>query len=45
VRRRRAGIVRKHFGALFEQSRKAGMIRKDISTTLLIAVILASLGR
>jgi TetR/AcrR family transcriptional regulator, cholesterol catabolism regulator len=44
IERRRAGIIREHFGALFEQSRRAGMIRKDVSTTLLIAVILGAVN-
>jgi AcrR family transcriptional regulator len=42
IERRRAGIIREHFGALFEQSRRAGIIRKDVPTTLLIAVILGA---
>jgi TetR/AcrR family transcriptional regulator, cholesterol catabolism regulator len=44
IERRRADIIREHFGALFEQSRRAGMIRKDVSTTLLIAVILGAVN-
>jgi AcrR family transcriptional regulator len=44
IERRRAGIIRQHFGALFEQSRRAGMIRKDVPTTLLIAVILGAVN-
>jgi TetR/AcrR family transcriptional regulator, cholesterol catabolism regulator len=42
IERRRTGIVREHFGALFEESRRAGVIRKDVPTTLLIAVILGA---
>ena len=37
-------MIREHFGALFEQSRQAGMIRKEVSTTLLIAVILGAVN-
>jgi AcrR family transcriptional regulator len=44
IERRRAGIIRQHFGALFEQIRRAGMIRKDVPTTLLIAVILGAVN-
>jgi AcrR family transcriptional regulator len=44
IEQRRAGIIREHFGALFEQSRRAGMIRKDVPTTLLIAVILGAVN-
>jgi hypothetical protein len=42
IEQRREDIIREHFGALFEESREAGMIRKDVSTTLLIAVILGA---
>jgi AcrR family transcriptional regulator len=42
IERRRAGIIREHFGALFEQSRRAGIIRKEVPTPLLIAVILGA---
>jgi AcrR family transcriptional regulator len=42
IERRRTGIVREHFGALFEESRRAGVIRKDVPTPLLIAVILGA---
>jgi TetR/AcrR family transcriptional regulator, cholesterol catabolism regulator len=42
IEKRRAGIIREHFGALFEQSRRAGIIRKDVPTTLLIAVVLGA---
>jgi hypothetical protein len=44
IERRRAEIIREHFGALFEQSRRAGMIREDVSTRLLIAVILGAVN-
>jgi AcrR family transcriptional regulator len=44
IEQRRAGIIREHFGALFEQSRRAGMIRKDVSTPLLVAVILGAVN-
>jgi AcrR family transcriptional regulator len=42
IERRRAGIIREHFGTLFEESRRAGIIRKDVPTALLIAVILGA---
>jgi AcrR family transcriptional regulator len=44
IERRRAGIIRQHFGALFEEIRRAGMIRKDVPTPLLIAVILGAVN-
>jgi AcrR family transcriptional regulator len=44
IERRRAGIIRQHFGTLFEQSRRAGMIRKDVPTGLLLAVILGAVN-
>src|SRR5580704_12019428 len=44
IEQRRAGIIREHFGALFEQSRRAGILRKDVSTPLLIAVILGAVN-
>jgi TetR/AcrR family transcriptional regulator, cholesterol catabolism regulator len=44
IEQRRAGLIREHFGALFEESRRAGMIRKDVSITLLIAVILGAVN-
>jgi AcrR family transcriptional regulator len=44
IEQRRAGIIREHFGALFEQSRRAGIIRKDVSPPLLIAVILGAVN-
>jgi TetR/AcrR family transcriptional regulator, cholesterol catabolism regulator len=44
IEQRRAGLIREHFGSLFEQSRRAGMIRKEVSTTLLITVILGAVN-
>ena len=44
IEQRRAGIIREHFGALFEEGRQAGIIRKEVSTTLLIAVILGAVN-
>jgi AcrR family transcriptional regulator len=44
IERSRAGMIREHFGALFEQGRNAGMIRQEVSTTLLIAVILGAVN-
>jgi AcrR family transcriptional regulator len=42
IEQRREDIICEHFGALFEESRQAGMIRKEVSTTLLVAVILGA---
>jgi hypothetical protein len=44
IERRRATIVREHFGALFEESHRAGMIRQDVPTPLLIAIILGAVN-
>jgi AcrR family transcriptional regulator len=42
VERRRREIIRRHFGTLFEQGRRAGIIRKDIPTPLLIEILLGA---
>ncbi len=44
IERRRAGIIRQHFGELFEESRRAGMIHQDLPTALLIGVILGAVN-
>ncbi len=44
IERRRAGVIREHFGKVFEESRRAGVIRKDVPTALLIAVILGAVN-
>jgi AcrR family transcriptional regulator len=42
VEERRRGIIQRHFGRLFAEGRKAGVIRKDISTRLLIEILLGA---
>jgi AcrR family transcriptional regulator len=42
VERRRQEIIRRHFGTLFEQGRRAGIIRKEIPTELLIVILLGA---
>jgi AcrR family transcriptional regulator len=42
VEDRRRVIIQRHFGSLFEQGRKHGMIRKDVRTDLIVAVLLAA---
>jgi len=42
VERRRREIIRRHFGKLFEQGRRAGIIRKDIPTPLIIEILLGA---
>ncbi len=42
VERRRRDIIRRHFGKLFEQGRRAGIIRKDIPTHLIIEILLGA---
>jgi len=42
VERRRREIIRRHFGKLFEQGRRAGIIRKDIPTRLIIEILLGA---
>jgi AcrR family transcriptional regulator len=39
---RRRELIIRHFGALFEKGRKAGMIRTDIPTTLIIEILLGA---
>jgi AcrR family transcriptional regulator len=39
---RRAGIIEKYFGKLFEQGRRSGMIRSDLPARLVIEVLLAA---
>ncbi|OAI58061.1 hypothetical protein AYO49_01395 [Verrucomicrobiaceae bacterium SCGC AG-212-N21] len=41
VEDRRRVIIQRHFGSLFERGRKHGMIRKDVRTDLIVAVLLA----
>lgn len=42
VERRRRDVIQRHFGALFEQGRRAGIIRKDIPTRLIIEILLGA---
>jgi AcrR family transcriptional regulator len=42
IERRRRELISRHFGALFEKGRKAGMIRSDIPTHLIIEVLLGA---
>jgi AcrR family transcriptional regulator len=39
---RRRDVIQRHFGKLFEQGRRAGIIRKDIPTRLLIEILLGA---
>jgi hypothetical protein len=39
IEQRRAGLIREHFGGLFEQKSPAGPIHQDVPITLLIAVL------
>lgn len=42
VERRRREIIRRHFGKLFEQGRRTGIIRKDIPTPQIIEILLGA---
>jgi len=42
VQERRRGIIQRHFGRLFAEGRKAGVIRKDLPTPLLIEILLGA---
>ncbi|WP_090894463.1 TetR/AcrR family transcriptional regulator [Candidatus Nitrospira nitrificans] len=42
VERRRRELIRRYFGALFENGKKAGMIRTDIPTHLIIEILLGA---
>ena len=42
VEHRRRQLIRRHFGALFDEGRKAGVIRKDIPVYLLIEILLGA---
>ena len=42
VERRRRDVIQRHFGKLFEQGRRAGIIRKDIPTRLIIEILLGA---
>jgi AcrR family transcriptional regulator len=40
VQTRRRGLIQRHFGKLFEAGQRAGIIRKDIPTRLMIEILL-----
>ena len=42
VESRRAALIRRHFGRLFAEGRRAGKIRKDIPARLAIAILLGA---
>jgi AcrR family transcriptional regulator len=42
VQRRRRQVVQKYFGALLDECRKAGIVRKDIPTRLIIEILLGA---
>lgn len=42
VEEKRAGLIQKHFGKLFREGRRTGMIRKDIPAWLIIEIMLAA---
>jgi AcrR family transcriptional regulator len=42
VEQRRRDVIQRHFGKLFEQGRRAGIIRKDIPPRLIIEILLGA---
>jgi AcrR family transcriptional regulator len=42
VQSRRRDLIQRYFGKLFEEGRRAGIIRKDISTRLMIEILLGA---
>src|SRR6266576_4188074 len=42
VERRRAELIERHFGKLFVEGQRAGMVRKDIPANLMIEILLAT---
>ena len=42
IEQRRRDLIRRHFGELFEQGRKDGLIRNDISAHLIIEILLGA---
>jgi AcrR family transcriptional regulator len=42
VQRRRRDLIQRYFGKLFEEGRRAGIIRKDISTRLMTEILLGA---
>ena len=41
VERRRAALIQRHFGNLFVEGQRAGMVRKDVPAKLMIEILLA----
>ena len=41
VERRRAALIERYFGKLFIEGQRAGMVRKDVPTNLMIEILLA----
>jgi AcrR family transcriptional regulator len=41
VERRRAALIQHHFGKFFVEGQRAGMVRKDVPTKLIIEILLA----
>jgi AcrR family transcriptional regulator len=41
VERRRAALIQRHFGKLFVEGQRAGMVRKDVPANLMIEILLA----
>jgi len=42
VERRRADLIQRHFGKLFVEGQRTGMVRKDIPANLMIEILLAT---
>jgi AcrR family transcriptional regulator len=42
VERRRADLIQRHFGQLFVEGQRTGMVRKDIPANLMIEILLAT---
>lgn len=42
IEQRRRELIRRYFGGLFEDGKKAGVIRRDISTHLIIEILLGA---
>jgi hypothetical protein len=42
VEDRRRAVIQRHFGKLFSEGRKAGIIRKDIPTDLIMEILLSA---
>lgn len=42
IEERRRQVIQRHFGSLFARGRKLGKVRKDVSSELIVAVLLAA---